>query len=122
MTMWDTALRTAETLGLRDRTPYERARASYNDLTSQADMLRSYLPTRDTVDWTSLTVGLIVGTAIGFGLGLYLKESMTPALDTARERVRKAASKVQEQIPTRLNVTRMDEQKAPVAEGQQKPL
>jgi hypothetical protein len=108
MTIYDTALKAAEMVGLRDRTPLERARASYNDLSTQATGLASYIPTQSNVDWTSLTIGLIVGTAVGFGLGLYMHESMQPAMRTARRQMKKAQETVQE-LPQRLNITRMEE-------------
>ena len=128
MSILDTALKTAEQVGLRDRTPYERARASYNDLTSQASSLVDYLPSWNSMpslrslptaefaapvtDWTGIMAGVIVGVAVGFGLGLYFKESVTPALESARKQARKAVDAVQEQLPTRLNITRLDEQTA----------
>lgn len=113
MTMLDTALKTAEMIGVRDRTPLERARATYNDLADRAgkfsDTLMDYVPEQGGVDWTSLTVGLIIGTAIGFGLGLYLHDRTRPALRTARERVRSAAGTLGERVPVIKNITRMDE-------------
>jgi hypothetical protein len=123
MTMIDTALRAAEMVGLRERTPYERARAGVSDLASQAtsfwDSLPSrsairsqateLMPMRPTMDWTSLTIGVIVGTAVGFGLGLYMHESMQPAMRTARKKMEKAQEAVKD-IPNRLNITRMEEE------------
>jgi hypothetical protein len=108
MTILDTALMAAERMGLRDRTPMERARATYNDLSTQATSLVNAIPSRSTMDWTSLTIGLIVGTAVGFGLGLYLRDSMEPAMRTARKQVKKA-QEVVEDLPQRLNITRMEE-------------
>ena len=111
MTIFDTALKAAERMGMRDRTPLERARATYNDLSAQATGLVNAIPSRSTLDWTSLTIGLIVGTAVGFGLGLYMRDAMEPAMRKARKQVQKAQEAVEE-LPQRLNITRMEEKPA----------
>jgi hypothetical protein len=137
MSILDTALKTVELIGLRDRTPYERARATYNDLTSKAEGLREFLPampvipslpsrvvTVQSTDWTGVAVGVFAGIAVGFALGMYLKESVAPTLESARKRALKAVDSLQEQLPTRLNITRIDEQEkdvkghSPDAKGQ----
>jgi hypothetical protein len=115
MTILDSALRAAEALGLRDRTYYERARAGYNDLAERSYNLRDYMPNRSSLDASSLTMGLILGAAVGVGIGIYLADSVKPAIRSARKQVREAAETVQgqiEQLPTRLNITRMEEQTA----------
>jgi hypothetical protein len=134
MTILDTALKTVEVIGLRDRTPYERARASYNNLTSRAEALREFLPSMPTMpalpsmpampssaiverpaDWSGVVAGTVVGIIVGFSLGMLLKERVTPALQTARQQARKAVAAVQEQLPNaRVNITRMDEKPADV--------
>lgn len=76
--------------------------------------LRHYMPSRnqpvvDRLDGTSLIVGVAIGVALGFGLGLALKDSLSPAVSRARQKAKKAYDQAKEQVPARLNITRMEE-------------
>lgn len=90
--------------------------------------LMDYVPSRqDLVGWlpgqkkqtvdidaTSLVVGLVLGVGIGVGVSYALmSRNMQPTLNKARRQMRQALDRAQEEaqnLPSRLNITRMEEQ------------
>lgn len=108
----------AEVLGLQPRSNWDRLREfDVRDyLPSQRHTARDYLPSRPNVnvdyDVPSLVVGLVVGCALGVGLGYMLKGNVKPSVSRARRSVQNTLSKVEERLPNRMSITRMDEETA----------
>jgi hypothetical protein len=108
----------ADWLGLQPKSRWDRLMAiDWRDYVPSRQDLRGMLPTqRTTVDFdaTSLVVGLVVGVGVGVGITLALSSrAVQPRLTRAREQVREAMGRVQEgaqNVPSRLNITRMEEQ------------
>ncbi len=113
---YDAAARIAETLGLREPTYAERI---------QRFDWRSVAPSRASYDYrsalnydtTSLILGLAVGVGVGIGIGYAVKGNLAPTARRVRERTYDAIGGLQERLPQRLRVTRMEEEPAPVQRG-----
>lgn len=99
----------ADALGMR-KSAWDRVR----DNVSGID-LGSYMPSRshsrmpsrqmvNDIDTTSLVVGIVAGVAIGLSLGYLLKGNVKPAVKRVRQRA--------QELPSRLNITRMEEAKS----------
>ena len=109
---YDVATRLAETLGLREPTTWERMH--------RFD-IRDYAPSRPSLDYrmterydtTSLIVGLAVGVGVGIGIGYALKGNVAPTAKRVRERTYEAMEGIQNRLPERLRVTRMEEEPSP---------
>ncbi|MNS08964.1 hypothetical protein D3C72_404330 [compost metagenome] len=108
-------------LGIRQKTPWERITGmDWQGLMPSRQDVRGLVPHRHTlsrpnIDTTSLVVGLIVGVGIGVGVGYALAQDVRPSVRQARRQVRQAMSKVEDnlrEVPSRLNITRMEEQKS----------
>ena len=116
---YDVAARIAESLGLREPTAWERV---------QRFDWRDYAPSRPTYDYrqayrqaasydtSSLILGLAVGLGVGVGLGYALKGNVAPAAKRVRERTYETFEGIQNRLPERLRVTRLEEE--PATQGQ----
>jgi hypothetical protein len=117
MTRFETAQSTVATwLGLQPKSRWERLREmDWHDVVPSRQDIRGLLPRQQhrsvDFDTTSLVVGLVVGVSIGVGVGYALSR---PTLKRARQQVREAIDRAEENLgdlPNRLNITRMEEQK-----------
>jgi hypothetical protein len=76
---------------------------------------RDYVPSRPSmtssaaIEPTSLVLGLAIGIGVGIALGYAMKDNVTPAMRRAREKAKVAAGRIEEHLPARLRVTRMEE-------------
>lgn len=113
---YDVASRVAETLGLREPSYMERLqRFDWRDFAPP----RSSYDVRPAVsyDTTSLILGLAVGVGIGIGIGYAVKGNLAPAARRVRERTNEALGDLQNRLPQRLRVTRMEETPTPAQRG-----
>lgn len=116
MTRFETAQSTVATwLGLQPKSRWERLREmDWHQVVPSRQDIRGLVPQRQRsldIDATSLVVGLVVGVSIGVGVGYALSR---PTLKRARQQVREAINRAEEnlgELPNRLNITRMEEQK-----------
>lgn len=101
-------------LGLREPTAWERVqRFDWHDYAPS----RPSMPSMDyrlvqTYDTSSLIIGLAVGVGVGIGLGYALKGNVAPTAKRVRERTTEALEGIQNRLPERLRVTRMEEEPA----------
>jgi hypothetical protein len=61
------------------------------------------------LDTTSMVVGLVIGMGVGFALGYMLKGNVRPAITTVRQRAEEALERVEDTLPSRLNISRLEE-------------
>lgn len=109
----------ADVFGMRPRSNWDRLRDfDVRDILpiERARDVRDFMPRRRTVDVDydvpSLVVGLVVGCALGLTLGYLAKGNVRPNVARARRRVQETLSKVEERLPGRLSITRMEEEEA----------
>ena len=106
---YDVALRAAEALGLREPTYMERLqRMNWRDYAPDRSTFDAYRPSV-SYDTTSLILGLAVGVGIGVAIGYAAKGNVAPAAKRVRERTYEAMEGIQNRLPERLRVTRMEE-------------
>lgn len=116
---YDVALRAAEALGLREPTYMERlGRINFRDYAPSRASLEAYRPAT-SFDPTSLILGLAVGVGVGVAIGYAAKGNMAPAARRVRDRTYEAMEGIQQRLPERLRVTRMEEAQAPRREESQ---
>lgn len=106
-------------LGLKPKSRLERLRdIDLMDYVPSRQDLMGWMPgqRKQTVDIdaTSLVVGLVIGVGIGVGVSYALtSRKVQPTLNRARRQMRDALDRAQEEaqnLPSRLNITRMEEQ------------
>lgn len=118
---YDVALRAAEALGLREPTYMERLqRINFRDYAPSRATLEAYRPSTSTFDTTSLILGLAVGMGVGVAIGYAAKGNVAPTARRVRERTYEAMEGIQQRLPERLRVTRMEETPSPQREPSQR--